>query len=244
MQTRRALLAVAGTAATAGLAGCVGLGGDDGDGGSDGGDGGGGSTPTGPVATAPVPDDAGSYTYARMGTGASTTVTYVGNWKCPFCAEFSTGSDRVLPLSTVVTDYVEPGDLDLVYRALSYSNEGEPFLGPDAPRAGRAGLAVWNVDPGRYWAFHEHVMADQPPESERWATRSRLVEFAREAGVSDPEAVGSAVGNGEYESAVRANTEFAGNAGVSGTPAVVVDGTGYSPFEPDRLRDALDSLVG
>ncbi|WP_254823071.1 DsbA family protein [Haloglomus halophilum] len=247
MTTRRTFLAAAGTTAAAGLTGCTELGGGDGDDGGDGGDGDGGSgnqgTPNGPVATAPVPDDPGATTYARMDAGASTTITYLGNWKCPFCAEFSTGSDRVLSLGTIVSDYVAPGDLALEYRALSYTGDGEPFLGPDAPRAARAGLAVWNVDPDNYWRYHEHVMANQPAESKRWATKSKLVEFAREAGVSDPEAVGTAIGGGEYESEVRANTEFAANSGVEGTPAVVVGDASYSPFEPDSLRSALEGAT-
>jgi protein-disulfide isomerase len=244
MTTRRTFLAAAGTTAAAGLSGCAELDGSDGGDGGAGGDGGGGnqSTPNGPVATAPVPDDPGASTYARIDAGASTTVTYLGNWKCPFCAEFSTGSDRVLSLGTIVSDYVAPGDLALEYRALSYTGDGEPFLGPDAPRAARAGLAVWNVDPENYWRYHEHVMANQPAESKRWATKSKLVEFAREAGVSDPDAVGQAIDGGEYESEVRANTEFAANSGVGGTPAIVVGDASYSPFnEQDALRNALQN---
>lgn len=240
MTTRRSFLAAGGTATLAGLAGCLGLGG-----GGDGGDGGSPDPPDGPVANAPLPEDPAAHTYARMDAGAETTITYVGNWKCPFCAEFATGSDRVLSLQTIVEEYVAPGDLALEYRALSYTGDGEPFLGSDAPRAGRAGLAVWNVDPGSYWTYHEYVMANQPPESQQWATRSRLVEFARGAGVGDPRAVGQAIGGGEHESAVRANTEFAGGAGVSGTPGIVVGDASYSPFnDQEALRDALDRVTG
>ncbi|MFB6205224.1 MAG: DsbA family protein [Haloglomus sp.] len=244
MTTRRAFLAAGGTVAAAGLAGCLGLGGGDSNSGGGGGDGGGQTTPSRSVATAPVPDDPDADTYARTSAGAEKTVTYVGNWKCPFCAEFSTGSDRVLSLGTIVEEYVAPGDLALTYRALCYTGDGEPFLGPDAPRAGRAGLAVWNVDPGTYWRYHEHVMANQPPESRRWATKETLVEFAREAGVSDPQAVGQTIESGEYEQAVRANTAFAADHGVQGTPSIVVGDSAYSPFEPEALRSALDQFVG
>lgn len=245
MQTRRALL-TGGTAV--GLAGCLGLGGGDGNDGSDdqddGGDGATADPPDGPIANAPTPDDPGSYTYARMGTGDGPVVTYVGNWKCPVCAEFSTGSERVLALSTVVTDFVAAGALDLEYRALCYTGDGEPFLGADAPRAGRAGLGVWNVDPGAYWRYHEYVMAEQPPESQEWATRDTLVEFADGAGVSDPEAVGSAISDGTYADPVEATTGFALDHGVEGTPSLVIDGEVYSPFDPEETRSALEALAG
>jgi protein-disulfide isomerase len=260
MTTRRAFLVTGGAATLAGLAGCTGLGNDGGDGGDGNGSGGGGEngsddgdygsgrgTPGTPVETvmnAPLPDDPSAHTYARTSAGASKTVTYVGNWKCPFCAEFATGTDRVLSLGTIVEEHVNPGDLALGYRALSYGSDGDPFLGPDAPRAARAGLAVWNIDPESYWTYHEQVMGNQPPEDEEWATKSRLVEFAQQAGVSDPDAVGQAVEDGTYEAEVKANTEFAAKNDVSGTPSVVVGDSAYSPFKPDELRSALDEFSG
>jgi protein-disulfide isomerase len=237
VNTRRGFLAGAGLAGISALAGCSSLGGG---GGSDV-----GTPPPGTVSGAPVPDEPSSYDYATAGSGEAPVVTYFGNWKCPFCADFSTGeADRpVLPLGTIVADYVESGHCSLRYRGLAYGSNGEPFLGPDAPRATRAGLAVWSVDPGTYWNYHEHVMANQPPESETWATTDRLVGFARDAGVGPVEEVRSAVEDGRFGDSVAATTEAAASAGVGGTPTLVVDGRTYSPFEPERTREALDALT-
>jgi protein-disulfide isomerase len=239
MTTRRALLTAAGAGTTAALAGCTSI-----LGGGDGGGGGGDPAETGgPVADAPLPDE--SSTYARMGTGGPV-VTYYGNWKCPFCAEFSTGSDRVFGLGDVVTEYVTPGDLTLEHRSVAYLGD-DTFLGPDAPRAARAGLSVWNRAPDTYWAYHEHVMANQPPESQEWATADRLVEFANAVEMAQPGGLREDLDSGAYDSEVRANTEPFLNAfgdERAGTPAVVVEGTPYSPFEPEQFRGALDSLVG
>mgnify|MGYP006288784339 CR=1 FL=1 len=237
MNTRRRFLASAGLAGVAGLAGCLSSGGSS--------DTPVGTPPPGAVSGASIPDEPASYDYATAGTGSEPVVTYYGNWKCPFCADFSTGeSDQpVLPLGTIVADYVEPGDCSLRYRGLAYGSNGEPFLGPDAPRATRAGLAVWTVDPERYWNYHEHVMANQPPESETWATTDRLVSFAEQAGVSPVEEVRSSIESGRFEGSVEATTEAAASAGVSGTPALVIDGSTYSPFEPERTREALDALT-
>ena len=237
MNTRRRFLANAGAglAGATALSGCLG-----GGGGADV-----GTPPPGAVSGAPIPDEPSSYDYATAGSGDAPVVTYYGNWKCPFCADFSTGeSDRpVLALGTVVADYVEPGDCSLRYRGLAYGSNGEPFLGPDAPRATRAGLAVWTVDPDAYWTYHEHVMANQPPEGETWATTDRLVSFARDAGVAPVEDVRSAIEDGRFEGPVGATTEAAAAAGVSGTPTLVIDGSTYSPFEPERTREALDALT-
>lgn len=195
--------------------------------------------PDGPVANAPVPDDApDGYTYATMGSGDGPTVTYYGNWKCPYCAQFSTGF-----LSDVVTDYVEPGDVDLQYRALSYF-DGEPFLGADAPRAARAGLAVWNADPGSYWTFHEYVMANQPPEARAWATTDTLVAFAEAAGVEGVDAVREEIESGAYEAAVMDTSDAASAAGVDSTPALVIDGEALNPLgNQERVRSLIEGLA-
>lgn len=232
MTTRRGFLAATGGTAVA-LAGCV-----------DGGDEGIGTVgsptppPDSPVTTAPIPDDPGSFDYATMGTGDGPTVTYFGNWKCPFCAEFSRGF-----LGDIVTDYVEPGTLDLRYRALSYFGD-RPFLGPDAPRAARAGLAVWNVDPEAYWPYHELVMANQPPESQEWATVDRLAAYAEAAGVSDVDTVRSETEADTYESLVSDTSDAASEAGVESTPSLVIGDSTINPLgDESRVRSLLDQFA-
>ncbi|MFB6087012.1 MAG: DsbA family protein [Haloarculaceae archaeon] len=219
--SRRRFVAVCGSVA---LSGCLG------------GGGGGGNDA---VASAPIPSNPGQYTYARMGTGdATVTATYFGSWKCPYCARFSTGF-----LGDLVSEHVEPGDVALRFRALAYAG-GEPFLGPDAPRAARAGLAVWNVDPENYWAFHEHVMANQPPESKRWATVGRLASMAEKAGVSNVDQVRSKITGDAYRDAIRRTTQRAATVGVSGTPMLAVDGQVVNALKEDAVRSLLDRATG
>jgi protein-disulfide isomerase len=110
------------------------------------------------------------YAYPLLGgADASATVTYFGNYKCPYCARFSSGL-----LTELREKYVEPGDLAIRYRHLSYIN-GRPFLGPDAVTAGHADLAVYNNDAESYWDFHQYIYANQGPESRRWADTETLV---------------------------------------------------------------------
>ena len=231
--TRRRILA---TSATLALSGC--LGGENGDSSNTES----GSSPStesdSPVANAPVPDDPTSSTYARAGSADRPTVTYYGNWKCPYCADFSTGF-----LGDIVTDYVEPGDISLRFRSLAYI-DGEPFLGPDSPRAAQAGLAIWNVDPGAYWQFHEYIFANQPPESERWATTDKLVSFAEEAGVSETGQLRTDIQDQAYESPIQKSSQAATDQGVSGTPALVIDGETVNPLSDEqRTRTLIKQLV-
>lgn len=220
-------LGVAGTVGAVGTAGCLGGDRDLPE-----------ETPTGPVSTATLPTSPGEHTYATMGdTDAPVRAVYYGNWKCPYCADFSTGF-----MGDIVTDYVEPGDVRLTYRALAYVG-GEPFLGADAPRAARAGLAVWNVDPGSYWRFHEYVMVNQPPETEQWATVDTLATMAENAGVSDPNGVRSALRDGSYESPVRQTSERASELGLNGTPTLVVGNRAVNPLQTEQTRTVLDDAV-
>lgn len=242
-RSRRAVLgSLAG--ASAALAGCSGLIGDDGDGDSSPG---GGSPSPAPMesaaANAPIPDNPGERTYETMGTGGKP-ITYFGNWKCPYCAEFAVGSSNVLSLSTIVTEYVEPGDVQLTYRSLAYGPEGDPFLGEDAPRATRAGLSVWAREPASYWPYHEYVMANQPSEEETWATTDRLVSFAEEANVQATQGLREDIENGRFEDAARASTQAFQDAGAEGTPNLVIGDGVYNPFEPEKTRSALDEYVG
>ena len=229
--SRRNILLGGGVAFAGGAAAVSGVfGGSDGNTGDD--------SQTGAVASASVPASPDESRYAVMGTAdAAVTVTYFGSWKCPYCADFSTGF-----LSTLVRDYVEPGKITLKFRDLAYIN-GKRFLGPDAPAAGRAGLAVWNADPDSYWAYHEYVFQNQPPESKQWATADTLASFAENAGVANPSAVRTAVQEQTYEDALRATTEAAATAGVQGTPTLVIDGTTVSPFKEEKTRRLIEEAI-
>ena len=195
---------------------------------------------TSAVATAPIPDSPTEFRYAVMGSAdAEVTVTYFGSWKCPYCAQFSTGM-----LSQLVTDYVEPGTIALEFRNLAYIG-GEPFLGPDAPAAGQSGLAVWNAEPASYWSFHEYVFQNQPPEREQWATADQLVEFAQSAGMSKTEVVRTAIQENQYEDALRATGKAASDSGVNSTPTLLIDGTTINPLgNEDRTRRLIEDAAG
>jgi len=190
------------------------------------------------VESAPISSSTNEDPYAVMGTNdANTTVTYFGNWKCPYCARFSTGY-----LRTLISDYVIPGEINIKFRNLTYAN-GEPFLGADSPEAARAGLAVWKNDPESYWQYHESVFSNQPPESNLWASVERLVEFARSAGVSDPSVVREAIQEERYRKELQATTTAVNEAGISGTPTLLVQKTTISPFDQKQTEQAIENAI-
>ena len=224
--SRRRLLQATGVTGVAALGGCLGLG-KSGDSNSD-----------YDIADAPIPDNPGKHTYAIAGTGnADTTVQYFSNWKCPYCAQFSTGF-----LHTVMSDYVEPGKIDLEFRSLAYYN-GQPFLGADAPRASEAGLAVWNVDPQSFWKYYEQVFSNQPSEQKQWATTDKLLSFMKKAGVKHRDEIKSQIEANKYKSELKKTDTAAQKAGVNSTPMLIIDGQTVAALKTDKVTKLLDSAT-
>lgn len=191
-------------------------------------------------ADVPIPEAPEEHDYATMGrSDATATATVFGNWKCPYTRAF------VLEhLPDVVDRYVRPGDLVVEFRALAYRSD-EPFLGPDAPRAARAGLGVWDVDPGSYWSYFGYVFGNQPPEADEWATTEHLSSFADAAGVEDTDALRRSIQGDEHASAVRSTTTAAAGLDVFTVPRVAVDGEVTAPtVDPESTREQLDGATG
>lgn len=192
---------------------------------------------SGPIPKAPVPGSPGKHQYAVMGN-ADATATVYGNWKCPHTKNFV---NNLLP--DIVTEYVEPGKLQVKFRALAYRSD-EPFLGPDAPRAARAGLAVWNADPHSYWQYFASVFANQPDEDREWATTELLTRFAASANVQNQSQVTQKIGGNAYANLVNTTTTAASDANVYSVPRVVVDGTVTAPtVDFEATKEQLDEAT-
>lgn len=194
--------------------------------------------PDGAVANAPIPDAPSKSGFATMGsTDATVPIYYFGNYKCPFCAEFST---QVLP--SLVEEYVSTGDALIQYRPLVYV-DNQPFLGQDAPRLGHSDLAVWMNDPEQYWTFHEYVYANQPPESEIWGTTDNIMNFVEGSEVENTEQIREDITNEAYSQQLQETSQTASGLGITGTPLLWVDGTVVNGLEEQQIRNAIEESL-
>lgn len=194
--------------------------------------------PDTPATNAPIPENPSQFEYATLGTeDATVNLLYFGNWKCPHCASFSTGF-----FHDIVEDYVIPGDVLVQFLDFVYI-DGEPFLGPDAPRAGRAGLSVWHNDPESYWDYHEFLLANQP-SSRQWATTDTLVDFMEKAGVSQLDTIRSEVDGGTaYENHLQRVDAVASEIGVTATPMLYINGEVVSAQDEEAVRNSIEDAL-
>lgn len=197
------------------------------------------TTPDGAVATASVPADPSEFTYPTMGSAdAPVSVTFYGSWKCPYTQEFVNQQ-----FDELVQRYVRPGEVSVTFRSVGYKN-GSPFLGPDAPRAARAGLAVWNADPKSFWRYFATVFASQPPEGVEWATVNQLAAFMSAANVGNVSKIRSGITSNARSKRVRATTEAARRRGIETVPRLVIDGEIHAPnLNWQATLDALNAAV-
>lgn len=264
-RTRRRVLQVGSGAAIAGLAGCTDfLSSDDEDddssngngaNGENGGNGGNGANgddenesdqsteedeleePKGVLDPIPTPDDPKS-AFPIAGEGDSpVTIKLFGTWKSPETSEFV-----LEEFVDLLETHVKKGTVDLEVHAVP-SLDGTVLHGDDGPRLARAGLAVWDHDPERFWAFVECVAINIDTDEE-WATPDRLERVAKKADVDDPEAVYEAAAGEAYQDELDETVEEIEKLSVDDVPQVSVEGTVYSPTkETDELYAAIEAAV-
>lgn len=181
------------------------------------------SEPSGYLTDLPTPTAPSEFEYPRMGSADTDTVTLYGNWKCPYTREFV-----VQDLADLARSYVATGRVSIEFRTLAYL-DGSPNLGPDAPRASWAGLAVWEHDPSSFWAYFTSVFQNQPPEAAEWATLDQLEQFMDASGVDNSEDILEDVHGGTHDGLVRESGLAAHSAGIDTIPRLEYDDTVVAP---------------
>lgn len=153
----------------------------------------------------------------RGNPAAKVVIQEWSDFQCPYCA-------RVQPtLRELEKEY--PGQLKLVFRHLPL-----PFH-KDAPLAAEAAQEAFaQKGNAAFWSFHAALFAAQA-ESEKGLSREHLEQLAREARLDLPR-FKAALDSRQHEPKVRADAEAATQAGISGTPAFVINGYFLSGAQP------------
>lgn len=159
---------------------------------------------------------------------APTTVVVYEDFVCPFCGEFEAASaDEFAALADQGKVLVDYRVFDLL--GTDYSS--------DAAQAFSVVLA--ESGPAVASAFHDLLFEEQPEESGPFPDSDWYVDLAVQAG-ADEGAVRPGIEAGDTTWVDQA-TDEAANAGVEGTPTILLNGEVFDDYRD--LEDAASSLV-
>jgi protein-disulfide isomerase len=158
-----------------------------------------------------VPVDSAGFP-ARGPAGAAVTVVVFSDFQCPYCS-------RLKPtLEQLLANY--PSQVRLVFRQFPLSFHAQ------AQKAAEASLCA--NDQGKFWEMHDAMFADQSA-----LAVDTLKAKAAQLGMN-AQAFGGCLDSGEKAGRVKADLEAGTAAGVSGTPAMFLNGrfvNGAVPLE-------------
>jgi protein-disulfide isomerase len=130
------------------------------------------------------------------------TIVEFFDYRCGYCK-------RVLPSirELMKTD----GNVRYVFKEF-------PVLGPDSVTASRAALAVWKLQPDKYFPFHTALL-----ESRGSLTEQRIMQIAEQVGL-DPARVREGMDDPGIEKTLQANFDLGRQLKINGTPAFIIGG--------------------
>jgi len=190
-------------------------------------------TSTSSDAAAPTNTTGNGYVFAVGSADAPVTVDLYEDFQCPNCKalEDSTGStlDGLVTAGTVQVHYHGMAFLD--------TDENDDY----STRALNAAAVVASeAGTDAYETFHDLLFANQPDEGGSGLTDDQLVAYAAQAGASG-QTVETDIENLVFGKWVKGAEDQASKDGVTGTPAVFVDGEKLADLSPDGLTAAVDA---
>ncbi len=158
---------------------------------------------------------------SRGPENAPVTIVEFSDFECPYCS-------RVIPALEQVLDTY--GDqVRLVFRQFPLNN-----IHPNAQKAAEASLCA--NDQGKFWEMHDLMFKEQRSlELEQLKEKAARLEL-------DVEAFNECVDSSKYAEAVMSDQEAASRVGVSGTPALFINGRFLSGAQPyEQLAILIDA---
>lgn len=160
---------------------------------------------------------------------AKVTILEISDFQCPFCKRVEDQS-----MGEVMKNY---GDkVKVVWRNLPLP------MHPDAPLAAQAAMEAFKQKGSTgFWKFHDLLFANQ--QTEGGLKREALEKYAGQIGL-DMDKFKTALDNQTHKAEVDADAKVANDAGISGTPAFVINGyyvNGAQPYA--KFRKVIDRAL-
>ncbi|HVZ31095.1 MAG TPA: thioredoxin domain-containing protein [Polyangiaceae bacterium] len=156
---------------------------------------------------------------------AKITIQEFSDFQCPFCG-------RAVPtIEEIMKAY--PKDVKVVWRNMPLS------FHQDAPLAAEAAREVFEQGGNKaFWKYHDKLFANQQN-----IKRPDLEKYAEELGGIDMDKFKAALDSHKHKAFIDKDAEVGNKAGVSGTPAFVINGYFVSGAQPFPAFDKVIKLA-
>lgn len=191
--------------------------------------GGGDPEPIGPLSQSEVDAEPDSSAYAAAVGPEDAPVTLVefADYQCSHCARFAS-----LPAPALKRDYVQSGQVRMLLYDFPLSRQTNAV--PAALAARCAG------EQDSYWEMHDRLFSNQAEWARDESPEDKFADYADRIGL-DRGRFDECYSGREYIGEIMASRAYGTTLGVSGTPAIYVDGRktdGYSYEAVQKLIEA------
>ncbi|WP_422734151.1 DsbA family protein [Micromonospora sp. WMMD558] len=175
----------------------------------------------------PGANDAG--TGIVYGSGPVTIDLYE-DYLCPACRQFEEVSGET------IDQLADEGKARVVFHPVAYLNRFSTTEYPTRASAASGCAAAG----GKFREFTEALFERQPPEGGPGLSDDQLVDIGVEVGL-DRDTFGSCVRDDTYHAWTEHVTEEASEAGITGTPTILVNGQPVADRSPEGIRAAVEA---
>lgn len=159
------------------------------------------------------------------GENAPVTIIEFSDFECPYCSRVNPTLEQV---QKVYGDKVR-----IVFRQFPLTQ-----IHPNAMRAGEASLCAH--EQGKFWELHDAMF-----ENQKSLSGEGITQVANGIEGLDVEALSACIGSGKYSDQMQRDIADGSRAGVTGTPALFINGrflNGAVPFE--QVSAVIDEELG
>lgn len=193
--------------------------------------GGGGPEPVGPLSPAEieVEPDSSAFAAAIGPEDAPVTLVEFADYQCSHCARFAS-----LPAPALRRDYVESGQMRMLLYDFPLSRQ------TNAVPAALAARCAGQQD--SYWDMHDLLFSNQAEWARDQSPEDKFAEFADRVGL-DRGQFDQCYSDREFIDEIMASRAYGVTLGVSGTPAIYVNGQKTDDYSYEAVEEVIEAQL-
>lgn len=168
---------------------------------------------------------------------APVKIVEYSDFQCPFCKRFADETEHA-----IVDNYIATGKVYFTYRTMG--NFVSNNIGQGGKESRDSAMAAYcAADQGKFWEYKDSLFANWKGEDVGSFTQKRLIAMAESIGL-DVDQFSQCLKSGKYSDQVEQDNQDGNTAGITGTPAFLINGellTGAQPFA--TFQQAIEAAL-